>query len=184
MAYYWHTLLFKHRFPLTNKDCQGSGGSKQQHHPCFANRRVWGLMSRVRWMLWIEPAFREFAIAWVIWIWNIRISRVATTCGWCAVAVSSARNHAGRRCKRLIHCGLVGVVRWLLCIAIAIIRSAIRCVGVRVVWRVALRGGIYLRRKRHCTYTHQNAYHNDMQRPVKEAIGIGKMTVFVSHDCK
>ena len=97
--------------------------------------------------------------------------------------VSSTRNHAGRRCKRLIHCGLVGVVRWLLCIAIAIIRSTIRCVGARVVWRVALRGGIYLRRKRHCTYIHQNAYHNDMQRPVKEAFRIGEMIVFVSHGC-
>ena len=176
-------LTSQHGSPLTNKDRQCCGSSKQQHHPCFANRRVWGLMSRVRWMLWIEPAFRQFAIAWVIWIWNIRISRVASACGRHATSVSSARNHAGRRCKRLIHCGLVGVVRWLLCIAIATIRSAIRCVGVRVVWRVTLRGGIYLRRKRHCTYIHQNAYHNDMQRPVKEAIGIGKMTVFVSHDC-
>ena len=161
---------------LTNENRQCCGGSKKQHHPCFANRG---------WITWVTTTLQTTAcVLNRSALIKIGISRVASACGGRATSVSSARNHAWRRSKRLIHCGLIGVVRWLLCIAIAIIRSAIRCVGVRVVWRVTLRGGIYLRRKRHCTYIHQNAYHNDMQCPVKEAIGIGKMTVFVSHGCK
>lgn len=162
-------------FPLANKDHHCRNSSKQQHNPCFANRS---------WITWVTTTLQTttcvFNRSALI---NIRISGVASACGGRAISIPSARNHAGRRSKGLIHCGLVGVVRWLLCIAIAIIRSTIRCVGARVVWRVALRGGIYLRGKRHCTYTHQNAYHNDMQRLVKEAIRIGKMIVFVSHDC-
>ena len=169
-------LTSQHGFPLANKDHQRCGSSKQQHHPCFANRG---------WITWVTTTLQTTAcVLNRSALIKIGISRVASACGGRATSVSSARNHAWRRSKRLIHCGLIGVVRWLLCIAIAIIRSAIRCVGVRVVWRVALRGGIYLRGKRHCTYIHQNAYHNDMQCPVKEAIGIGKMTVFVSHGCK
>lgn len=167
-------------FSLANKDHHCCGGSKQQHHPCFANRR---LIRIILWICRVVPIIWNLTASWIIIVWHVGISRVVSACGRRATSVSSTRNHAGRRSKRLIHCGLIGVVRWLLCISIAIIRSAIRCVGVRVVWRVALRGGIYLRRKRHCTYIHQNAYHNDMQRPVKEAFRIGKMIVFVSHDC-
>ena len=168
-------LASRNSLSLADIDYQRCGSSKQQHHPCFANRG---------WITWVTTTLQTTAcVLNRSALIKIRISRVASACGGRATSVSSARNHAGRRGKWLIHCGLVGVVRWLLCIAIAIIRSAIRCVGVRVVWRVTLRGGIYLRRKRHCTYIHQNAYHNDMQRPVKEAFRIGEMIVFVSHDC-
>ena len=168
-------LTSQHGSPLTNKDHQRCGSSEQQHYPCFANRG---------WITWVTTTLQTTAcVLNRSALIKIRISRVVSACGRCATSVSSARNHAWRRGKWLIDCGLIGVVRWLLCIAIAIIRSAIRCVGVRVVWRVALRGGIYLRGKRHCTYIHQNAYHNDMQRPVKEAFRIGVMIVFVSHDC-
>ena len=170
LAFTLYTLHSNIGFPLANIDCQGCGSSKQQHYPCLANR---GTLSRRG--------------IWTVGERVLPVSNISSSTITFAFALSIAIHRgviAGERgLKWLIHCGLVSIVRWLLCIVIATIRSTIRCVGARVVWRVALRGGIYLRRQRHCTYTHQNAYHNDMQRPVKEAFRIGEMIVFVSHDC-
>ena len=149
------TLTFYRCLSLANKDHRRRNSSKQQHYPCFANR---GLLRIVLWVAWVWEAI-SFVIAssaWVIGVWNVRISRVATTCGWYAVAVSSARNHAGRRGKWLIHRGLVRIVGGLLKIIVVAIRRTICCASARVVWRVMLCRRIHLRRDWCGAYQHKH----------------------------
>ena len=124
-------LTSQHGSPLADIDCQGSGGSKQQHHPWITDRVTLLLITCITTTCQIT-AVGGGVLPIVAFALSIAIYRIVV---------------AGERgLKWLIHCGLIRIVRWLLCIVIATIRSTIRCVGARVVWRVALRGGIYLRR--------------------------------------
>ena len=87
------------------------------------------------------------------------------------------------RLKGLIDCGLIRVVvgLCLVCGISVLLRCTILSrVGCLVTG--ALSRGIDLCGNGPCACKHQNAYHNDMHRPVKEAVTKVKKIVFVSHD--
>ena len=165
-------LTSQHGSPLTNKDHQCRYCSKQQHYPCLANRGtlsrrgIWTIGEGVLLVSNISSSTITFVFALTVAIHRIVVA-------W------------HRRLKWLIHSGLVRVV-----VHLRISRSVRRLLHTSILRRVggliaiALSRGKDLCRKRHGAYKKQNAYHNDMQRTVKEAINNGKMIVFVSHDCK